>query len=172
MFAAYDCYVPEEEWKYISTFIDTNDNLDKHEKLRLHKCKNLIVQQYLDMTVQDEFNFGRLEEFLNNIYKYKNIELMNFIYDIILSDHIIHPREIILLQKVNKILNTKSKNPIHDVHQYARGKILGKKKTKLKEIKADSKKIKDQIRVLKKKTKTKEKSREEIDRVFDSMFFG
>ena len=172
MFAAYDHEVSGEEWKYIATFIDANNNLDKHEKLRLDRCKDLIVQQYLDMTTRNEFSFEKLEEFLNNIRRHKSIKLMDFIYDIILSDHIIHPREIALLQKVNEILGSKSKNPIRDVTQHSRRKVLEKKKVKLKVIKEDAKKLKGQISVLEEKTKTKEKSLKEIDEAFDAIFFG
>ena len=147
IFAAYDSKVSAEEWEDLSVFIDTRNNLKQHEKVRLHNCLKLIVRM--------EFSLAELKHFLKQIPEYKNNELMDLIFDIILSDHIIHQREKYLLRRVYELLEIDSTTPVRDIQKYAR-----MKKAEIKAIKEEE----EPSLVI--------QSGEEIDRAFDNIFFS
>lgn len=144
IFAAYDLQVSEDEYEDLSKFVDTRNKLEKFEKDRLHSMQDLFATRV--------FSISELEYLLKKIPQYKNEDLITLIFDIILSDKVIHQREKYLLRRIYELLEVDSTTPIRDLQKFARER----------EAAATENVIEDEQLL----------SLEEIDRAFDDIFFS
>jgi len=116
LFTAYDGDVHQQEILEINSFIDSCHMLKGYERERLKASVELLTKRPYDKE--------QLHHFINKIPKYKNHEVIEIIFKLILADNYIDPREVALLRRVYEMLQIDSTTPKRDLMRYAKDKRI------------------------------------------------